>query len=71
MKSFIGKRKGHKIMKIRINVDVASIALGVIIGLVVAPYFYDQKKLKKTMHRGAAKEVVKETKKSLFGRKEA
>ena len=57
-------------MKIRINIDVASIALGVMVGLAIAPYFYDPKKLKRTMHKGAVKEVAQETKKSLFGRKE-
>lgn len=57
-------------MKLRINIDVASIAMGVMVGLAIAPYFYDQKKWKKILHRGAAKEVLKETKKGLFSKKE-
>ena len=55
-------------MKVNINVDVGSIFLGGVIGVVIAPYFYGEKNLKKTAKIGAAKEVVKETRKSIFGR---
>ena len=56
-------------MRIRVTVDVGSIFLGVVVGLAIAPFFYDKNKLKSTMRKGAVKEVVKETKKGLFGRK--
>lgn len=56
-------------MKIRITVDVGSIFMGVMVGLAIAPYIYDSKKIKKTAAKGAVKEVAKETKKSWFGLK--
>ncbi len=55
-------------MKVRITIDVGSIFMGVMVGLAIAPYFYDKKKLKHTAKVGAVKEVVNETKKGLFGR---
>lgn len=55
-------------MKVHITIDVGSIFMGVMVGLAIAPYFYDKKKLKHTAKVGAVKEVVNETKKGLFGR---
>jgi len=55
-------------MRVHISVDIGSIFIGVVVGLAIAPYFYDKKKLKKTAKIGAVKEVAKETKKGLFGR---
>ena len=60
-------------MHITIKLDVASIALGAVIGLLIAPYVYDSKKMKHVAKVGAAKEVVEETKKSaksIFNRKD-
>ena len=56
-------------MRVNVSIDIGSIFLGVMVGLVIAPYVYDKKKLKHTAQVGAVKEVAKETKKGLFGRK--
>ena len=56
-------------MRVNISVDIGSIFLGVMVGLAIAPYFYDKKKLKHTAQVGAVKEVAKETKKGLFGKR--
>ena len=53
-------------MRIGVSVDIGSICVGIVIGLIIAPYMYQPKKIKKIAAKGAAKEVVKETKKSLF-----
>ena len=57
-------------MKVHVTIDIGSIALGVVAGLAIAPYFYGYKDLKHTMRKGAAKEVIKEAKKGLFSKKE-
>lgn len=56
-------------MRVHVSIDVGSIVLGVMVGLAIAPYIYDNKRMKHVAKVGAAKEVVKETKKGLFGKK--
>ena len=57
-------------MKIGISVDVGSICVGIVIGLIIAPHIYQPKKMKRAATKGAVKEVANETKKGLFGRKD-
>ena len=60
-------------MHVTIRLDIGSLALGAIVGLLMAPYVYDSKKMKHVAKVGAAKEVVAETKKSaksIFSRKD-
>lgn len=57
-------------MKVNVTLDLSSVCLGVMVGLIIAPFIYDKSHMKHIMRKGAAKEVVKETKKGLFGKKE-
>lgn len=54
-------------MHVTIKLDIGSLALGAIIGLLMAPYVYDSKKMKHVAKVGAVKEVAVETKKSVKG----
>lgn len=46
-------------MKISISIDLGSVALGIGVGLLLAPFiFADSKSLKKTAVKGAIKEVT-------------
>lgn len=57
-------------MRLVVKLDVAALAVGTLIGVLIAPYIYDTKRMKQVAKVGAVKEVVKETKRGLFRRKD-
>lgn len=57
-------------MKVNISIDLGSVALGIGVGLLLAPFiFSDTKSLKKTAVKGAIKEVTSPVR-NLFKRKD-